>query len=143
MRRKAKRDGAGDGAAGSIDLGAELRLLEESGWAVVNERARSRRARSRRAADHVVSGPGGVFTIETAHARFGPRELDRARSHASRAERRLKRRVQPILCVPDPLRSPKLYAGVWCMSPGHVAAFLRGRVPVPLPSLGPPGPIGG
>src|SRR5881397_1164715 len=83
------------GAGGERRVGRALRPLERRGWLVMHDLMKPRGGN----VDHLVAGPGGVFTIETKLKRFGTRELGQARAHASWAAKRLGVPVVPVLCV--------------------------------------------
>jgi hypothetical protein len=111
------------GASGEAKVGRQLELLRDQGWLVVHDLLKPTGGN----VDHVVAGPGGVFTVETKLRRFGRSELRQARSHAAWAGERLGRWVVPILCLANGKRKPKMYAGVWCMDASEIHSFLRAQ----------------
>jgi hypothetical protein len=114
------------GAAGEREVARRLRRLERRGLLLLNDLPRGRGGN----VDHLVAGPGGVFTIETKLTRFDKRGLEQARAHARWAERKLAQPVVPILCLARGDLKPRNYGGVWCLGASRLARFLE-RQPGP------------
>ena len=108
------------GAGGERDVARALARLS-SQWLVVHDLSKPRGGN----VDHLVAGPGGLFTIETKLARFGSRELAQARAHAGWARRSFGVPATPVLVVARSRQRPRLYAGVWCMGPNRLPRFLN------------------
>src|SRR5947208_9826911 len=76
--------------------------------------------------DHLVSGPTGVFMIETKHRGFQPADLPKARRQAKQLGAELGIWVTPVICL-DKRRSGKPYRdrGIWLVGREHPVALLQ------------------
>lgn len=115
------------GASGEEKVGRQLERLRDEGWLVLHDLPKPTGGN----VDHIVAGPGGVFTIETKLRRFGRAELRQARAHAAWAGEHVGQWVTPILCLANGKCKPRTYAGVWCLDASEVCKFLRSRTGPP------------
>jgi hypothetical protein len=75
--------------------------------------------------DHLVSGPNGVYLIETKTRAYGPQHLTKAKRQAATLGRALGVWVTPVLCLARRDDAAFRHDGVWVMSPQELAPWLR------------------
>jgi len=78
--------------------------------------------------DHLVSGPTGVYLVETKHRRYQEHDLRKAKRQAAKLHDELRVRVTPAICI-DLRRGRKPYAhhGVWIVSRDRIVDWLRAQ----------------
>jgi hypothetical protein len=92
------------GAHAESLVGSALERLRRLGFAVLHDLQQ---------VDHLVSGPSGVFTIET-HRQYELRHLVKARRQAAELGAELGIWVTPVICLATRARGkPYLHDGVW------------------------------
>jgi hypothetical protein len=76
--------------------------------------------------DHLVSGPTGVFMIETKHRSFKTTDLAKARRQAKKLNDELGTWVTPVICL-DKRRANRPYKnrGVWIVSRELLVDWIR------------------
>lgn len=76
--------------------------------------------------DHVVSGPSGVFVVETKLRRYEDRHLTRAKLQAARLHDQLGVWVTPVICLAERRRrrSPYRHSGVWIVTREQLTEWL-------------------
>jgi hypothetical protein len=76
--------------------------------------------------DHVVSGPSGVFLVETKLRRYEDRHLTRAKLQAVRLHDQLDVWVTPVICLAERRRqkSPYRHSGVWIVTREQLTEWL-------------------
>lgn len=76
--------------------------------------------------DHLVSGPTGVYLVETKHRRYQEHDLRKAKRQAAKLHDELRVRVTPVICI-DLRRGREPYAhhGVWIVSRDRIVDWLR------------------
>ena len=77
--------------------------------------------------DHVVSGPNGVYLVETKFARYLPVHLKKAKRQAARLHDELGVWVTPVVCLAT--RDTRSYRreGVWVVSRAELADWIRAQ----------------
>ncbi len=77
--------------------------------------------------DHVVSGPNGVYLVETKFARYLPVHLKKAKRQAARLHDELGVWVTPVVCLAT--RETRSYRreGVWVVSRAELADWIRAQ----------------
>jgi hypothetical protein len=76
--------------------------------------------------DHLVSGPTGVFLVETKHRRFEKPQLRKVRGQAAAIHDSLGEWVTPVICLDRPFR-PRVYGGVTVVGRPEIVAWIRGQ----------------
>jgi hypothetical protein len=108
------------GAAGERKVGAVIDGLAEDGWQTLHDFSRGGEN-----IDHIVFGPGGIFTVET-KSFAGYR-------HKKRLERITSETVQPLLVYSDAYllgKVPAFRRGVVILPARMLASYLSRRAPV-------------
>jgi Nuclease-related domain len=78
--------------------------------------------------DHLVSGPTGVFLIETKAHAYLARALPKARRQAAKLHDSLGVWVTPVICLADrPEQEPFRHDRVWIVPRQHLVAWLRAQ----------------
>jgi Nuclease-related domain len=77
--------------------------------------------------DHFVSGPNGVYLVETKFARYLPRHLKRAKRQAKRLHDHLGVWVTPVVCLAT--REARSYKrdGVWVVGRHDLAEWIQAQ----------------
>jgi nuclease-like protein len=75
--------------------------------------------------DHLVSGPNGVYLIETKARAYKPQHLTKAKRQAATLARALDVWVTPVVCLARRDQEPYRRDGVWVMSPQALVPWLR------------------
>ncbi|HET9545585.1 MAG TPA: nuclease-related domain-containing protein [Gaiellaceae bacterium] len=84
--------------------------------------------------DHLVSGPSGVFMIETKARRYPPNALRKAKRQAAKLGNELEVWVTPVICIHERRGSePFNHHGVWIVSSERLPAWLRTQRNATLP----------
>ena len=78
--------------------------------------------------DHLVTGPTGVFMIETKHRGYKPSDLPKARRQAKKLNDDFGHWVTPVICI-DRRRARKPYRdrGVWIVSRERLPDWVRAQ----------------
>jgi len=74
--------------------------------------------------DHLVSGPNGVYLIETKSRVYTPQHLRKAKRQAATLGRQLAVWVTPVVCLARRDEEPFRHDGVWVMSPHALVSWL-------------------
>lgn len=123
------------GAAGERKVGDVLDGLADGGWLTLHDFSLGGEN-----IDHIVMGPGGIFTVETKSFpgrlpidSIYPEVLKQAYRHKKRLERITGETVQPLLVYSDAFlvgKVPAFRRGVRIMPARMLASFLSRRTPV-------------
>ena len=98
------------GAQAESVVGYALERLRRLGFAVMHDLPQVGEGN----VDHLVSGPSGVFMIETKRWRYEPDHLLKARRQAAKLASELGVWVTPVICLATRARGrPYLHDGVW------------------------------
>ena len=78
--------------------------------------------------DHLVTGPTGVFMIETKHRGYRPADLSKAKRQAKKLNDELGEWVTPVICL-DRRRAREPYRdrGVWIVSRERLLDWVRAQ----------------
>ena len=117
-RLAAGRDPTADGAHAESIVGYLLEKLRAIGFEVVHAKG----------SDHFVSGPSGVFMVETKRWEYEPWHLQKAKRHATKLARELGIFVTPVICLArrrpaDPYRDH----GVWILGRDRLVNWLTAQ----------------
>ena len=75
--------------------------------------------------DHVVSGPNGVYLVETKFRSYLPVHLKKAKRQAARLRDELDVWVTPVICLATREREPYQHEGVWVMGLEALVPWIR------------------
>jgi hypothetical protein len=116
----AKGDTWERGADNERRVGKALDALRSEGWVVVHDVRRDFGN-----IDHVVAGPGGVFTVETKSRRYEERALGQAWGHARWLSERIGVSATPLLCIVERDVKPHTRRGVSVLPLGLLVERLQ------------------
>ena len=125
-------------AAESDSVLVERGLKGRSGEAVVGERLEDLRWEryivlhdipfaGQRNIDHLVSGPNGVFLVETKFGSYLPVHLNKARRQAAKLSGELAVQVTPVLCVNASEDGPYRHGGVQVVGFDALLPWIRAQ----------------
>ena len=78
--------------------------------------------------DHLVTGPTGVFMIETKHRGYKPADLPKAKRQAKKLNDELGEWVTPVICLDRRrARNPYRDRGVWIVSRDRLPDWIRAQ----------------
>jgi hypothetical protein len=83
--------------------------------------------------DHIVSGPTGVFLIESKTRRYEERQLGKARRQAAKLHDELESWVTPVICIHERRGKPFKTKGVWIVPEPALLDWLRSQHERPVP----------
>jgi Nuclease-related domain len=75
--------------------------------------------------DHLVSGPNGVYVVETKSRAYKPQDLTKAKRQAAKLAGELDVWVTPVVCLARRDEDPSRHEGGWVMSPHALVSWLR------------------
>src|SRR4051812_32927294 len=104
-------------------VGMTLNELRHEGWIVMHDIERAGEGNL----DHLVSGPGGVFLIETKARRYVYAHLPRVKRQAARLHDELDVWVTPVICIHQRAGAPWRASGVSIVPGGQLLAWLRAQ----------------
>jgi hypothetical protein len=105
-------------------VAAALEELRNRGFQVVRDRDMGGDG----AIAHLVSGPTGVFLIETRYGRCRDEQLTETRRRAEELFRELETWVTPVICLAGrSLRGPRRKEKVWIVRRGQIVKWIAGR----------------
>ena len=110
-------------------VGGTLDELIREQWTVMHDIEQPREGN----VDHLVSGPAGVFMVETKARHYQEGQLRKARRQAAKLHDELGVWVTPVICLylrDDP---PRKHAGVWIVPHQHLLDWLRSQRHAVLP----------
>ena len=129
LRRIAFRlidDGANwrKGAASEEAVGAALDQLLADGYTVSHDLEQQFEGN----VDHLVTGPTGVFMIETKHRGYRPADMSKAKRQAKKLNDALGEWVTPVICLDKRrAREPYRNRGVWVVSRERLVDWIRAQ----------------
>jgi hypothetical protein len=101
----------------------DLQELRHERFVVMHDIQRPGRAN----VDHLVSGPTGVFLIETKHRRYLDAHLGRVMRQALELHGELDVFVTPVICLEQRSYGPRRLRNVWVMGRPELLPFLRAQ----------------
>jgi hypothetical protein len=112
------------GAEAERAVGTVLNELRRERWIVMHDVAQ----RYEGNIDHIVSGPGGVFMVETKLRRYEARQLTKAKRQAAKLHDELGVWVTPVIAL-HARRDPKCFKtkGVWIVPRQSLLDWFRSR----------------
>jgi hypothetical protein len=120
------------GAAAEDQVGRALNELRNEGFHVVHDVEQGAEGN----VDHLVSGPTGVYLIETKLRRYDSAHLVKAKRQAAKLHDELGVWVTPVICLAkredlEPFKTQ----GVWIVPGGRLVAWIRAQRNRPGPPL--------
>lgn len=110
-------------------VGRTLEALRHEGWIVMHDIEQQYEGNI----DHLVSGPGGVFMIETKARAYRDGQLRKARRQAAKLHDALEVWVTPVICLNERDQRPRKTSGVWIIPRQHLLDWLRAQQNAVLP----------
>jgi|GEM_PF-2539282 len=83
--------------------------------------------------DHLVSGPTGVFMIESKARGYQAEALGKAKRQARKLHDELDNWVVPVICIHNRDREPFRHEKVWVVPEQHVLNWIRAQHETPVP----------
>ena len=110
------------GAEAETAVGDVLNGLRYDGWIVMHDVVQEYEGNI----DHLVSGPGGVFMVETKLRRYEVRQLVKAKRQAAKLHDQLGVWVTPVIAIHS-RRNPRWFnvKGVWVVPRQSLLDFLH------------------
>jgi Nuclease-related domain len=109
------------GAHAERAVGERLEELRGEGFVVVHDLEQAREGN----VDHLVSGPSGVFMVETKWRRYEDAHLRKAKRQAAKLAHELGVWVTPVLALANRAdREPYRHDGVWVVTAGRLIPWL-------------------
>lgn len=109
------------GAQAEAAVGATLEHLRIDGWIVMHDLEPPDGANI----DHVASGPGGVYLIETKERRYEDAHLGRVKRQALWLHDEIGVWVTPVICIHTRRGEPFRTKGVWVVPHSRLLDWLR------------------
>lgn len=109
------------GAKAEAEVGVTLDELRREGWIVMHDIEQAQEGN----VDHLVSGPSGVFLVETKARRYQDRDLVKARRQAAKVNRELGVWITPVICLHERDGEPFHTHGVWIVPRRRLLGWLR------------------
>jgi len=109
------------GAQAEAAVGETLNALRREGWVLMHDIERAGEGNI----DHVASGPGGVFLVETKARRYEEAHLVKAKRQAARLHDELGVWVTPVICLHARKAKPFRTQGVWVVPRERLLDWLR------------------
>jgi hypothetical protein len=110
------------GASAETAVGAELNELRRDGYIVMHDVMFGGEGNL----DHMVSGPNGVFLVETKFKRYEMHQLTKVKRQAARVHDALGHFVTPVMCAGVREKRPYKHERVWIAGRGQLAELIRG-----------------
>lgn len=118
------------GARSEIAVGETLNELRRERYVVMHDLEQAWEGNI----DHLVSGPSGVFLIETKYRRYETEHLTKAKRQAARLGRELDIWVTPVICLDRRRgRTPYRDQGVWIVCRDQLSTWLSTQRNAALP----------
>lgn len=111
------------GTQAEIAVGETLEQLRRDGWIVMHDIERPGEANL----DHIVSGPNGVYLIETKARRYEDRHLGRVKGQAMWLHDQLGVWVTPVICIRSRRGGPFRTKRVWVVPLGELLEWLKAQ----------------
>lgn len=109
------------GTRAEVAVGETLEQFRRDGWIVMHDIERPGEANL----DHIVSGPNGVYLIETKDRRYEDRHLGRVKGQAVWLHDQLGVWVTPVICIRSRRGGPFRTRRVWVVPLNELVDWLR------------------
>lgn len=111
------------GARAETSAGEELNKLRREGFTVMHDI----KQRGEGNIDHLVSGPTGVFLVETKLRRYRPSDLVKVKRQAVRLHAGLGTWITPVICLHEREGRAFKTEGVWIVPQRVICEWTRGQ----------------
>jgi hypothetical protein len=111
------------GAGAEQAVGETLNELRSDGWVVIHDLEQAGEGNI----DHLVSGPNGVYLVETKQRRYEDGHLVKAKRQAAKVHDQLAVWVTPVICLHERRGEPFRTHGVWVVPEQHLLGWLRAQ----------------
>lgn len=111
------------GARAERDVGETLNVLREEGWVVMHDVEQAGEGNI----DHIVSGPTGVYLVETKASRYLDGQLTKAKRQAAKLHDELGVFVSPVICLHTRRGKPFKTHGMWVVPRPEIIDWLRSQ----------------
>jgi hypothetical protein len=112
------------GAHSEAAVGEALTELVQHGYTVMHDIEQDGEGNI----DHLVSGPTGVYLVETKHRRYEVDQLRKAKRQAAKLAGQLGVWVTPVICLDRRAsRKPYRHAGVWIVSRERLCDWVQAQ----------------
>jgi hypothetical protein len=112
------------GAHSEVAVGEAVGALAELGYTVMHDVEQDGEGNI----DHFVSGPTGVYVIETKHMRYEVDHLRKVKRQAAKLGRQFGIWVTPVICLDRRAsRSPFRHAGVWILTRDRLCDWVQAQ----------------
>jgi hypothetical protein len=109
------------GARSEVAVGEELESLVRDGYTVLHDISQTGEGNI----DHLVSGPSGVFLVETKHRRYLDQDLRKAKRQAAKLNFEVW--VTPIICLDHGRKPPYSHQRVWIVRRTDVCKWISAQ----------------
>lgn len=109
------------GGSSERAVGEALEALRAEGFIVMHDIEQAGEGNI----DHLVSGPRGVFLIETKHRGYLPNRMTKAKRQAAKLAGELGVWITPVICVDRAVKRPYELERVWIVGRAGIAAWVR------------------
>jgi drug/metabolite transporter superfamily protein YnfA len=116
------------GARAETSVGEELNDLQGEGFVVMHDIEQ----RCEGNVDHLVSGPTGVFMVETKERRYEDHHLAKAKRQAARIHDELGVWVTPVICIHRRRGHPFKTQSVWIVPQPCLLGWIREQCNTPI-----------
>jgi hypothetical protein len=117
------------GAEAECAIGELLNELRREGFIVMHDVEQAYEGNI----DHIVSGPTGVFMIESKARRYPDDALKKARRQAAKLHDKLDNWVVPVICIHERDRKPFKHDRVSIVPEQHLLDWIRAQHETPVP----------
>jgi hypothetical protein len=117
------------GFKGERSIGELLNELRSERFTVMHDIAQTGEGNI----DHLVSGPTGVFMIESKAKGYQQEALLKARRQAAKIHDELDNWVMPVICIHERDRKPFKHERVWIVPEQHLLDWIRSQRNQPVP----------
>lgn len=117
------------GARAEQAVGETLNELRREGWTVLHDIEQ----RGEGNIDHIASGPGGIYLVETKARAYQDARLTKAKRQAAKLHADVGVWVTPVVCLHERRGKPFKTRGVWVVPRGELLEWLRVQRNPPVP----------
>lgn len=117
------------GERAELSIGERLNKLRSEGFIVMHDVEQAYEGNI----DHIVSGPTGVFMIESKAKGYQTKALGKAKGQARKLHDELDHWVTPVICIHTRTGEPFWHKKVWVVPEQHLLDWIRAQHETPVP----------